>query len=249
MRILPVLLFAGMLAGVSGGALADSNCMSPDAAPAATVERTTFHSRGREIQGLLFRPARPNGAAIVLLHDREGLQEDLPRYEAQVGRLASCGYTVIAPSYYDAAGPRSRNDPRLGDKWAQVIDEAIIKVGSLEGVDSARVGVWGHGRGGGLALTNALDGIAAKAVVSVSGSARAEHGRGTPPILLIAGDHNPDAPLSAAEVLARELRRREVTVTVASVPATLPEFEPAAWDAVFEHSRAFFDAQLLGAGS
>jgi hypothetical protein len=40
-----------------------------------------------------------------------------------------------------------------------------------------------------------------------------------------------------------------VTVTVASVPATLPEFEPAAWDAVFEHSRAFFDDQLLGAGS
>jgi dienelactone hydrolase len=254
MRALHILLFAASLSGPAtavampaqdaGTGQPAGDCMSPTAAPRGTVERTTFMSRGREIQGLLYRPARPNGAAIVVLHDREGIQEDLARYDAQIGRLASCGYTVIAPSYYDAAGPRSRNDPLLMEKWTQVIDQAIVKAVSMQGVDPARVGVWGHGRGGNLALVNAANGIAARAVVAVSVGGRAERGHGSPPVLLITGDHNPEAPAHEAQELARSLRERNVTVTVETVPASLREFEPATWDAVFERTRAFFDVQL-----
>lgn len=223
-----------------------ADCMSPAATPSGTVERTTVISRGREIQGLLYRPARANGAGIVIVHDREGIQEDVERYTAQVRRLVTCGYTVIVPSYYDAAGPRSVNDPMLRDKWLQVIDQSIVKL-AAEGVDPNRIGVWGHGRGGSLALANAMNGIAARAIVAVSIGGRAERGRGSPPILLISGDHNPGAPLFAAEELARTLREREISVTVESVPATRPEFEPAAWDAVFDRTRAFFDVQLAPA--
>lgn len=223
-----------------------ADCMSPTATPTGTVERTTVISRGREIQGLLYRPVRPNGAGIVMVHDREGIQEDVERYTAQLRRLVTCGYTVIVPSYYDAAGPRSVNDPMLRDKWLQVIDQSIIKL-TTEGVDPNRIGVWGHGRGGSLALANAMNGIAARAIVAVSSGGRAERGRESPPVLLISGDHDPSAPLYAAEELARTLREREISVTVESVPATLPEFEPATWDAVFEKTRAFFDVQLAPA--
>lgn len=252
MRISHVLLFAGALTAAPLVAMAmpaqdAADCMSPTATPTGTVERTTFTSRGREIQGLLYRPAHPNGAAIVVVHDREGIQEDLERYVTQVRRLVTCGYTVIVPSYYDAAGPRSVNDPMLRDKWLQVIDQSIVTLAGLEGVDANRIGVWGHGRGGSLALANAMNGIAARAIVAVSAGGRAERGRGSPPILLISGDHNPSSPVYAAEELARTLREREISVTVESVPASLPEFEPATWDAVFDKTRAFFEVQLAPA--
>lgn len=252
MRALHLFLLAGLMTGAPLAAAAmpvqdAPDCMSPDATPTGTAERTTFTSRGREIQGLLYKPARPNGAAIVVLHDREGIQEDLARYESQIGRLVTCGYTVIAPSYYDAAGPRSRNDPLLGQKWAQVIDEAIVAVGRVNGVDPNRIGVWGHGRGGSLALSNAIDGIAARAVVVVGGGGRAERGRESPPILLIAGEHDPEAPFYAAEDLARVLRERAIDATAQSVPASDHDFEPSTWDAVFEHTRAFFDTRLAPA--
>ncbi|MDY6923057.1 MAG: dienelactone hydrolase family protein [Pseudomonadota bacterium] len=253
MRAFSIALFAGVLTAIPLAATAmptqdGVDCMAPEAPPQATVERTTFQSRGREIQGLLYKPARPNGAAIVLLHDREGIQEDLARYEAQLGRLASCGYTVIAPSYYDAAGPRSRNDPLLGQKWDQVVDEAIVKVGSVNGVDPARVGVWGHGRGGNLALNNAMEGTAARAVVAVAAGGRVERSRESPPILLIAGDHSLVAPIYTSEELARTLRQLGLDVTVESVPSSAREFEPEAWDAVFARTRAFFDTRLAPAG-
>lgn len=252
MRALRLFVLAGLLTGAPLAAEAmpaqdASDCMSPDATPTGTAERTTFMSRGREIQGLLYKPARPNGAAIVVMHDREGIQEDLTRYESHIGRLVTCGYTVIAPSYYDAAGPRSRNDPLLGQKWSQVVDEAITAVSRVNGVDSTRIGVWGHGRGGSLVLTNAIDGIAARAIVVVGGGGRVDRGRNSPPILLIAGDHDPEAPLYAAEDLARVLRERGMDVTVGSVSANAPDFEPATWESVFEQTRAFFDVRLAPA--
>lgn len=253
MRALSIALLAGVLNAIPLAATAMPmqeavDCMSPEATPQATVERTTFQSRGREIQGLLYSPARPNGAAIVLLHDREGIEEDLARYETQVGRLASCGYTVIVPSYYEAAGPRSRNDPLLGQKWRQVVNEAIAKVGSANGVDPARIGVWGHGRGANLALDNAMTGTTARAVVGVAAGGRVERRRESPPILLIAGDHSLVAPIYTSEELARTLRQLGIDVTVEPVPSSEREFEPATWDAVFARTRAFFDAQLAPAG-
>ncbi|MFN3930730.1 MAG: dienelactone hydrolase family protein [Brevundimonas sp.] len=246
MRLARSLLIAAALTAAPMTAMAQdaADCMSPTATPTGTVERTTVTSRGRELQGLLYRPARPNGAGIVILHDREGIQRDIERYSTQIRRLVTCGYTVIAPSYYDAVNPRAVNDPMMRDKWLQAIDESIVKLAGIEGVDANRIGVWGHGRGGSLALANAMNGIAARAVVVVSAGARAERGRGSPPLLLIAGDRNPAAPLHAAEQLAVTLRERDIDVTVESVPATLPEFEPATWDAVFEKTRAYFDLRL-----
>lgn len=252
MRALRLFVLTGLLTGAPMAAAAmpvqnAGDCMSADATPTGTAERIAFTSRGREIQGLLYKPARSNGAAIVVIHDREGIQEDLARYESQIGRLVTCGYTVIAPSYYDAAGPRSRNDPLLGQKWKQVVDEAIVAVGRVNGVDPARIGVWGHGRGGSLVLDNAVDGIAARAVVAVSVGGRVDRGQDSPPILLISGDHNPHATIYAAEELAKLLRERDMDVTVESVPANARDFEPSTWDAVFERTRAFFDARLAPA--
>jgi len=259
MRQLSLVIAAAVAASIPTGAFAQSapvqsapvasDCMSPTAELTGTVQRVTFRSRGREIQGLLYKPARPNGAGIVAVHDREGIERDVQRYEAQLGRLATCGYTVIVPSYYDAAGPRSVNDPMLTDKWTRVIDEAINHLVQVDGIDAARIGVWGYGRGGALTLEDAYNGIAANALVAVSAHGRAERPRSPlPPILLIAGDHDPDAPIYAAEEFARTSRRlSDIDVTVQSVPADLHEFTPAAWEQVFIQSREFFDKHLLPA--
>lgn len=251
MRLFPIFAAACVISSaapafaLSAVAQSGVDCMAANAPLNATVERATFRSRGREVQGLLYRPIRPNGAGVVLLHDRDGIHEDLSRYEAQVGRLASCGYAVIVPSYYDAAGPRSVNDPMLADKWTQVIDEAINQLGRVEGVDVSRVGVWGHGRGGGLALADATNGIAAQAIVMVSSIGRSERPRTDLPVLVIAGDRNPDAPLFAAEQFARDMRRVGWTdITVQSVPSSAVEFDVAAWDAVFEQTKSYFDRKL-----
>lgn len=257
----PVLLAAGAVLLASGTANAQTgpasaparaaapagDCMSPSADLDGTVARTTYRSRGREIQGLLFSPNHPNGAGVVMLHDREGLPRDLERYQQQLGRLASCGYTVIVPSYYDAGAARSVNDPMLGDKWKQAVDEAIVALTQAPGVQADRIAVMGYGRGGGIALDDAMNGIAARTVVAISSGARLENIHNTPPILLIVGDHDPDSPLYRAEDLAREMRKRDIDVTVQSAPANLHEFEPATWDAVFALAKAWFDQKLAPA--
>jgi dienelactone hydrolase len=225
---------------------AASAACATDIAPAATVERTQFKSRGRDIEALLFRPTGPaNGAGIVALHGAGGLYEDLPRFEAQIGQWASRGYVVMVPNYYDASRQSPRDNPLVMDRWQQAGDDAIEAMTRVQGVDAGRIGLWGFSLGGALALNSALDGGKARAVV-VAGTA-GRPGRGAPqtPILMLAGDHDPDLSLAAVRENERLLRARGVPITVETYAADRHLLPPGGWCEAFDKSRAFLDRYLL----
>ncbi len=217
-----------------------------DVTAAATVERTTFKSRGKDIESLLFRPTgRANGAGVVLLHGAGGLREDLPRFEAQIGQWASRGYHVMMPNYYDASRQSPRDNPLVMDRWQQAGDDAIKALSEVPGVDANRIGLWGFSLGGGLALDSALEGGSAKAVVIVGTAGRPSRGAPRTPILVLAGDHDPDLSIAAVRENERLLRARGVPITVDTYAADRHLLPASGWCEAFAKSRVFLDSHLL----
>lgn len=217
-----------------------------EVAPAATVQRTEFKSRGRDIEALLYRPTGPaNGAGIVVLHGRRGLRDDVPRFEAQVGQWASRGYVVIMPNYYDASRQSPRDNPLVMDRWQQVVDDAVEALAQVPGVDAERIGLWGFSLGGVLALDSVMDGGKAKAVVVVGSAGRPDRGAPQTPILLLAGDRDPDLSIAAVRENERLLRARGVPITVQTYAADRHLLPPEGWCEPFDKSRAFLDSHLL----
>lgn len=221
-----------------------------DIVPAATAERARFQTRGRDIQGLLFRPTgRPNGAGIVMMHGAGGLHADVPRLEAGVTQLASRGYLVLFPSYYDVSpGGASEiimSNPLARDHWKQVGDEAVRYLASLPEVVDDRVGSWGFSQGAFLAVDGAVDGGPAKAVVAVAGAGRLSRGRNPVPVLLIAADQDPVITITSVNAMADSLRSRGVPVSIERLHTTKHLFDASIWCEVFDHTRRFLDAQLL----
>lgn len=226
---------------------AGTTCQN-DIAPAATVERATFQSRGRDIQSLMFRPTGPaNGAGIVMLHGAGGLHADAPRLEAGIMQLASRGYVVLMPSYYDVSvrGAAAIEDsPLARDHWKQAGNDALLYLANLPEVADDRVGSWGFSLGGFLAVDGAIGGGPARAVVAVAGAGRLGRGRGAVPVLLIAGDQDPVITITAVNTMADSLRRRGIPVSVETLHTTRHLFDPPTWCEVFDHTRRFFDDQL-----
>ncbi|RZI99922.1 MAG: hypothetical protein EON90_09585 [Brevundimonas sp.] len=252
MRLAAAVLGA-CLAAISGG-VAVAQTPAPtcpgDITPAATVERATFQSRGRDIESLLFRPTgAPNGAGVVMLHGAGGLQADVPRLETGVAQLASRGYVVLLPSYYDVSGRTASEvvmrNPLARDHWKQVGNDAVRYLASLPEVADDRVGSWGFSQGGFLAVDGAVIGGPAKAVVAVAGAGSLSRGSVATPVLLIAADHDPVITITSVNAMADALRRRGAPVSMETLHTTRHLFDAPIWCEVFDHTRRFFDAQLL----
>lgn len=244
-------LIAGFVSAImapAAGAQDAGTACPGDIAPTATVERATFQSRGRDIQGLMFRPIGPaNGAGLVMLHGAGGLHADVPRLEAGIMQLASRGYVVLMPSYYDvsAGGATAiQSNPLARDHWKQVGNDALLYLASLPEVADDRVGSWGFSQGGFLAVDGAIGGGPAKAVVAVAGAGRLGRGRQVVPVLLIAGDQDPVITITAVNTMADTLRQRDIPVSVETLRTTRHLFDPPTWCEVFDHTQRFFDAQL-----
>ncbi|MBU1345967.1 MAG: dienelactone hydrolase family protein [Alphaproteobacteria bacterium] len=217
-----------------------------DIAPAGTIEVVNFETRRRPIETVLIRPTGPtNGAAIVMLHGQGGLQSDLPRYELQAYQLASRGYYVVLPNYYSASNRSFRDSPLIAERWREVASDAVDYAATLPGVTADKVGIWGYSLGGRLAVDSTLDGGAARAVVAVATAGRLGDGRSTTPTLLIAGDQDPVATIVSVNRWADELRTRDMPVTVETLNTAKHLFDAPTWCEVFQHTRDFFDAQLL----
>ena len=71
----------------------------------ATRAAAEFVSGSDTIRGYIYRPATSNGAGIVLLHGAQGLPVDAPRFDSHAIQLASRGYWVMLPAYFDADAP------------------------------------------------------------------------------------------------------------------------------------------------
>lgn len=245
-------LALGAASTASAQAAAPAGC-SDDVPQRATRGNTEYVSRSQTVRGLIYKPTGPaNGAAVVLLHSSEGLTIDAHSFDPHAIQLAARGYHVLVPNYFEA---RARRVPwRAADirLWEEAGRDAVTFMGTQEGVDPARVAIWGFSLGGFVATDGSAnpDSTARVAIGVATGEDiyEPERGRRELPMLLIEG-YSTFPVISPATMrdLAADLRRRGATVDVQMLESPERSMTGAVWCEVFQHTRRFLDAQLLPA--
>lgn len=245
---------AAILLGAASTASAQTAAMagcSDDVPQRATRGPAEFISNSQTVRGLIYKPTGPaNGAAVVLLHSSEGLSVDAHLFDPHAIQLAARGYHVLVPNYFEA---RARQVPWRGYDvrlWEEAGHDAVAYMGTLEGVDPTRVGIWGFSLGGFVATDGSAhpDSKARVAIGVAAGEDIFEPARTRRelPMLLIEG-YSTFPLISAATMrdLAADLRRRGATVEVQMLAAPERSMTGPVWCEVFQHTRRFLDANLL----
>ena len=245
-------LLAVLLVLTAGPAWAQQTRACPDdVAHAATREQAQYQSGGRTVRGLIYRPARPNGAGVVMLHGARGLASDAPVFDAHAVQLASRGYYVLMPNYYDAAPGRERRSSRDLRTWRTAAADGAAFLAAQPGAVSSRMALFGFSLGGFLAGETAMESDAVAAAVSVAGGEDAgepERTRRTAPLLLIHARRDPVISPASTRAWAAGLRRRDAEVLVREIDWEGHGFDASTWCAVMETVRAFLD-QTVGTAS
>jgi dienelactone hydrolase len=250
---------AAVMLGVASNAVAQAAAPAgcPDDVPQrATRGPAEFVSNSQTVRGLIYKPTGPaNGAAVVLLHSSEGLTVDAHSFDPHAIQLAARGYHVLVPNYFEARArqvPWNGRDIRL---WEEAGHDAVAWMGTLEGVDPARVGIWGFSLGGFVATDGSAhpDSTARVAIGVGTGQDIFEASRGRRegvPMMLIEG-YSTFPIISAATMreLAANLRRRGGTVEVQMLASSERSMTAPVWCEVFQHTRRFLDANLLPAAA
>lgn len=244
----------GTVASASAQAAAPAGC-ADDVPQRATRGPAEFTSNSQTVRGLIYKPTGPaNGAAVVLLHSSEGLSVDAHSFDPHAIQLAARGYHVLVPNYFEARArqvPWNGRDVRL---WEEAGHDAVAWMGTQEGVDPARVGIWGFSLGGFVATDGSAhpDSTARVAIGVGTGQDifEASRGRRELPMMLIEG-YSTFPVISAATMreLAANLRRRGATVEVQMLDAPGRSMTGPVWCEVFQHTRRFLDANLLPAAA
>lgn len=235
---------------VSAQAPASGGCPE-DVRHNATRAAAEFVSGSDTIRGYIYRPAISNGAGIVLLHGAQGLPVDAPRFDAHAIQLASRGYTVLVPSYFDARPwPRQGVTGRDMTAWTKVGADAVRHVGTQAGVNPAKVALWGYSYGGYLATDGSVreDAPAALAIGVSTGQAiwgQNDRGGRAIPVLMIHGRADTAVTPSSMRDLAANLRRRGATVQTETIDAQNHVYDGPVWCDVFRYTRQFLDTHLL----
>ena len=128
----------------------------------------TFHSAGTRCAAWLYRPAEDGGGrspCVILAHGFSGVRDQ--RLDAYAERFARAGLTALVFDYRYFGD--SEGEPRqLLDIRRQLEDwrAAIAYARTLEGVDPARIAIWGTSFSGGHVMTLAAHEPALAAAVS-----------------------------------------------------------------------------------
>ena len=244
----------GMASSAWAQAAAPAGC-SDDVPQRATRGNAEYISRSQTVRALIYKPTGPaNGAAVVLLHSSEGLNVDAHSFDPHAIQLAARGYHVLVPNYFEA---RARRVPwRAADirLWEEAGRDAVTYMGTLEGVDPARVGIWGFSLGGFVATDGSAhpDSTARVAIGVATGRDiyEPERGRRELPMMLIEGYSTfPIISPATMRDLAADLRRRGATVEVQMLTSRDPSMTAPVWCEVFQHTRRFLDANLVPAAA
>jgi carboxymethylenebutenolidase len=173
-------------------------CASGAATAVAAESSITVHRFGPE--GKTMR-------TIVLLYGSDGLT-NAGRYEFAAQTIASAGYTVLLPRYFEATGDLRARYGEIRSKfpvWRQSI-EAVLA--DQSGAVSGRVGIVGFSLGGALALELAARSSNVRAVVDFFGfePAGLRDSRRLPPTLILHGDADRVVPVSNAAAIERLIK-------------------------------------------
>lgn len=195
-------------------------------------EEVRFQSGDGQCAGWLFRPPRAAGSApcVVMASGLSCVREQ--RLDAFAERFAAAGYAVLAFDYRhwgDSGGsPRylMRVD-RQRDDWRA----ALTLVHGLEGIDRARVAIWGFSLGGGNVQSLAIGdpGIAAAICVApvIDGTRTLRHigGPGYTGRLVAAGLRDGVRKLRGAEPYRIPVAGPPGSGAVLATPSALAEFD------------------------
>jgi dienelactone hydrolase len=226
---------------------AEAAC-ADDVIHAAIREQASYASGQATVRGLIYRPARPNGAGVVLLHGARGLSADAPMFDPHAVQLASRGYHVLIPNYYDAEPGRERRTGRDLRVWRGAARDGAAFLAAQPGMDPGRVALWGYSLGGFLSGEAAMEADGIAVAVSVAGGLDVgEPGRDrrTVPMLLIHARRDPVISPDSTRRWGDGLRRRGAVVEVQTLDWDGHGFDGATWCDVFGRTRTFLDRALI----
>lgn len=253
----PVAALAGLIALLAGGPAAPAQTpaapprvgipgCADDVAVRATREPITFDSRGRSIRAHLYTPrGEVNGAGIVLLHGGAGFEMNSILFDAHAIQLASRGYRVLLPAYFDAAEPDGGRRTVTARAWRQAALDAVEALSAEPGVVRGRVALWGYSRGASVAAdaATAPNSAVRAAVLAAGGGAVEDRLAGRElSVLLLHARRDEAVPVRATLRLADDLREAGATVEVQALAFDGHQYDLPTWCAAFAATRMFLEA-------
>lgn len=262
MRPSRCLAVIGLVATVTGGPVALARTppgqmqvgvpgCADDVAVRASRTLVSFESRGRPVQAHLYTPGEPNGSGLVLLHGARGLTADAGTFDPHAIQLASRGYHVLVPNYYQAEPGRERRTARDMRLWRGAAADGAAFLGARPRMNHERVALWGYSLGGFLAGETAMEADGVAAAVSLAGGLDVgEAGRTvrTVPLLLIHARLDPVISAVSTRRWGDGLQRRGAVVEVHELDWDGHGFDRPTWCAIFGRTRAFLDRVLIDRG-
>lgn len=216
-----------------------------DVAVRATREAVTFESRGRQIRAYLYTPrGEPNGAGIVMLHGGTGFEMNSILFDAHAIQLASRGYRVILPAYFDAAAPDRSRPVVTGRAWREAALDAARELAGEQGLSADRVALWGYSRGARVAVDAAVaPGSPVRSAILVAGGGSVDEtlsGRDLS-VLLLHARRDEAVPVRATRALAQDLREAGAAVEVQGLDFDGHQYDLPTWCVVMSRTRAFLE--------
>lgn len=258
------LALVGLLAALAGGPESFAQAASarlqvgipgcPDDVPVrATRNLISFESRGRPIRAYLYAPGGvPNGRGVVMLHGGTGFEMNSILFDAHAIQLASRGYWVILPAYFDAAAPDQARRLINGRAWRQAALDAAGLLADKPGVSTGSVALWGYSRGAGVALDAATapdSGVRSVVLAAGGGSTDENLGGRDLSFLLMHARRDEAVSVRATLELAEDLRRAGAGVDVQGLDFDGHQYDLPTWCTVMGRTRNFLESRAIGAAS
>ncbi|THF83936.1 dienelactone hydrolase family protein [Deinococcus sp. KSM4-11] len=146
------------------------------ASASAPAQTLSFDSGGRSLNAEVYRPATTTGAApgVLVIHEAFGLNDDI---RAIADRFARAGYVALAVDLFSGRSPAACMFRLMGGLFLNSLEHQGVKdtrraldvLGTLDGVDSARLGAVGFCLGGSLAVAMACTDDQVRAVAPYYG--------------------------------------------------------------------------------
>lgn len=224
-----------------------------DVAVQASRTLITYESRGRPIRAYLYVPrGEANGAGLVMLHGGTGFEMNSILFDAHAIQLASRGYWVILPAYFDADAPAQGRRLVNARAWRQAALDAADQLAGKPGVLPGRVALWGYSRGAGVALNAAtVPGSPVRSAVLVAGGGSTDETLTSRDLsfLLMHARRDEAVPVRATLELAADLREAGAAVEVQGLDFDGHQYDLPTWCAVMGRTRAFLEGGPTRASS